>query len=59
MSLSNKVLGKAFFWFGLVLALFAVVTEVYGTNIYLTSDFYLQLGIFGMLAAIATAHAHE
>lgn len=38
------------------MGMFAMITEVYGTNIFLTSDFYLQFGIFGMLAAIATRH---
>lgn len=56
LSLTNKILSKAFFWFGFVMGMFAMITEVYGTNIFLTSDFYLQFGIFGMLAAIATRH---
>lgn len=59
MDLSNKVLSKAFFWFGLILGVFGVVTEVYGTNVILSSDFYLQLGAFGMLAAIAVSHQKD
>lgn len=56
MTFTNKLLAKAFWWFGLIVALFAVVTEVYGTNVYLSSDFYLQMGIFAMLSAIAVNH---
>lgn len=56
MTFNKKVLTKAFFWFGLVSALFGVVTEVFGTNIYLPSDFYLLLSIFGMTGAVAAAH---
>lgn len=56
MDLSKKTLANAFFWFAVVLGIFGVVTEVYGTNIYLPSEFYIQLGILGMLGSIAAAH---
>lgn len=53
---NNKLLAKAFFWFGFISAFFSVVTELYGQNVYLPSDFYLLLSIFAMTAAVAAAH---
>ncbi len=59
MHLTNKLLAKAFFWFGMILGIFSVVTEVYGKNVYLPSDFYLFLGIFAMLGSISVSHQSE
>jgi len=55
MKLTNKVLGESFWWFGIICAIFGVVTEISGQQVYLSSYFYLELSIVGFLAGIFVA----
>lgn len=56
--LNTSVLGKAFFWFGLIMGVFAVFTQygfVYqvGTqSLFAEPTFYLLIGILSMLGGI-------
>lgn len=52
LKLTSRVLGESFWWFGLVLAIFGVVTEISGQQVYLSSYFYLELAIVSFLAGI-------
>lgn len=52
---TNKLLASVFFWFGLVMAVFAFFTEISGQQIYLSSDFYFEMSLASFLAAIAVA----
>ncbi|MFH0951896.1 MAG: hypothetical protein V1838_01770 [Patescibacteria group bacterium] len=50
--LHKAILAKSYYWFGVVMALFGVVTEISGQQIYLSSYFYLELAIVAFLAGI-------
>lgn len=50
--LHRSVLAKSYYWFGVVMALFGVVTEISGQQIYLSSYFYLTLAMVTFLAGI-------
>lgn len=50
--MSNAMLAQAFWWFGLVMAIFGVVTEISSQQLYLSSAFYLELAIVSFLAGL-------
>ncbi|MBI4092466.1 MAG: hypothetical protein HY420_00920 [Candidatus Kerfeldbacteria bacterium] len=56
MKFNNKVMAQTFYWFGLVMGVFAFFTEISGQQIYLSSAFYFNMSVISLLAAIALAH---
>jgi len=52
LKFTDALLGKIFWWFGIVVALFGVVTEISGQQVYLSSYFYLTLSMVSFLAGI-------
>lgn len=50
--LTNPILAQAFWWFGLTMALFGVVTEMSAQQLYLSSAFYLELAVVSFLAGL-------
>ncbi len=52
---TNKLLASVFYWFGLVMAVFAFFTEISEQQIYLSSNFYFEMSLVSFLAAIAMA----
>jgi len=59
MKLTSTVLAHAFYWFGIVMAVFAFFTEVSGQTTYLSSPFYMEMAIVAFLAAIAVSNIHQ
>ncbi len=53
MKFNNRVLVRAYYWFGVVMAVFGFFTETSGQQIYLSSGFYQTMAIIAFLAAIA------
>lgn len=56
MKFNNKVLGESLWWFGIVCAVFGVVTEISGQQVYLSSYFYLEMAVVAFLAGIYVVH---
>ncbi|MFH1367267.1 MAG: hypothetical protein ABIH38_04785 [Patescibacteria group bacterium] len=52
MKFTNRILAEVLWWFGFVCAIFGVVTELSGQQIYLSSYFYLETAIVAFLAGI-------
>ena len=52
MKINSRVLAEVFWWFGFVCALFGVVTEISGQQVYLSSYFYLEMAIVAFLGGI-------
>jgi len=56
MTLNKKTLSQCFFWFGLIVGLFGVLTQMSGRIIFASQYFYIQLGILAMLASLTVRH---
>lgn len=52
LKLTYRVLAEVIWWFGFVCAVFGVVTELSGQQIYLSSYFYLEMAIVSFLMGI-------
>jgi hypothetical protein len=56
INFTNATLSRCFFWFALVVGLFAVFTQMSGRITFASSYFYIQLGILAMLASLTLKH---
>lgn len=59
MKFTNKTLATAYYWFGVIMAIFGFFTEISEQQLYLSSGFYLTMSIVAFLAAIAVSATHR
>jgi hypothetical protein len=52
LKLTYRVLAESLWWFGFICAIFGVVTEISGQQIYLSSYFYLEMAVVTFLGGI-------